>query len=64
MCRDRIKKSFDMNYDELQADAVFRANIGLDCKTVGQFLYDGGYLGKIPVDRKLKAIIKLAKARV
>lgn len=51
------------NYDELLADAVFRANIGLDCKTVGQFLYDGGYLGRIPVDRKLKAIIKLAKAR-
>ena len=59
-----IKKSCDMNYDELLADAVFRANIGLDCKTVGQFLYHGGYLGKIPIDRKLKAIIKLAKARV
>ena len=52
------------NYDELQADAVFRANIGLDCKTVGQFLYDSGYIGKIPIDRQLDHIIKLAKARV
>ena len=52
------------NYDELQADAVFRANIGLDCKTVGQFLYDSGYIGKIPIDRQLDHIISLAKARV
>ena len=52
------------NYDELQADAVFRANIGLDCKTVGQFLYDSGYIGKILIDRQLDHIIKLAKARV
>ncbi len=60
-----IRKSAPFkNYDELQADAVFRANIGLDCKTVGQFLYDSGYIGKIPIDRQLDHIISLAKARV
>ena len=59
-----IRKSCDMNYDELQADAVLRANIELERKAVGQFLYDAGYIGKIPIDRQLDAIIELAKARV
>ena len=52
------------NYNDLLADAVAHANMELKRQTVGQFLYDSGYIGKIPIDRQLDHIIKLAKARV
>lgn len=58
-----IKRSCDMNYDELQADAVFRANIKLDRETVGNYLYNSGYLGKKPMNKQLDVIISLVKAR-
>ena len=51
-------------YNDLLADAVAHANMELKRQTVGQFLYDSGYIGKIPIDRQLDHIIKLAKARV
>ena len=52
------------NYNDLLADAVAHANMELKRQTVGQFLYDSGYIGNIPIDRQLDHIIKLAKARV
>ena len=52
------------NYNDLLADAVAHANVDLKRQMVGQFLYDSGYIGKIPIDRQLDHIIKLAKARV
>jgi len=59
----RRESSF-RNYNDLLADALAHANVDLKRQTVGQFLYDSGYIGKIPIDRQLDHIIKLAKARV
>ena len=50
-------------YDDLLADAVLQANIGLERETVGQFLCDFGYVGKMPIDRQLNVVIALAKVR-
>ena len=52
------------NYNDLLAYAVAHANVDLKRQSVGQFLYDSGYIGKMPIDRQLDHIIKLAKARV
>lgn len=52
------------NYHDLLADAVAHADIDLKRQTVGQFLCDFGYVGKMPIAEKLDHIIKLAKARV
>lgn len=59
----RRESSF-RNYNDLLADAVAHANVDLKRQSVGQFLYDSGYIGKMPIDRQLDHIIKLAKARV
>ena len=58
-----IKKSCELDYNNLLADAVRRANIELKLEEVGTFLCDSGYVGKMPIERQLNEIIKLAKVR-
>ena len=59
-----IRKTASLRtYDDLLADAVLHANIDLERETVGQFLCDFGYVGKMPIDRQLKVVIALAKVR-
>ena len=58
-----IKKSCELDYNNLLVDAVRRANIELKLEEVGTFLCDSGYVGKMPIERQLNEIIKLAKVR-
>ncbi len=58
-----IKNLCNLKYNDLLADAVFHANIALESEAVGAFLYDFGYVGKIPIERQLNEIIKLVKVR-
>ena len=59
-----IRKTASLRtYDDLLADAVLHANIDLERETVGQFLCNFGYVGKMPIDRQLNVVIALAKVR-
>ena len=60
-----IRKTSDLkNYDDLLADVIFHAGIPLERQKIGKFLYDTGYIGKIPIDRQLNAILALVTVRV
>ena len=57
-----IRRSADIRtYDDLLADVVLHADIPMDCATVGQYLCDHGYVGKMPIDKQLNAIIALTR---
>ena len=55
-----IRKSCDMDYMEIMADAVAHADIFLNGVDVGQFLFDGGYTGR-SVTAKVGKIIDKAR---
>lgn len=56
-----IRKSCDMTYMQILVDAVVNANVPLKAKTVSNFLYDSGYIGRRNI-AKANEIIDKAKA--
>ncbi len=56
-----IRKSCNMDYTEIMADAVANANVTLKDTAVGKFLYENGYRGK-STTAKVSEIIDKAKA--
>jgi hypothetical protein len=56
-----IRKSYDMDYTEIMADAVANADVPLNEAAVGRFLLDSGYTGR-STNAKVTEIIDRAKA--
>ncbi len=56
-----IRKSCDMDYTEIMADAVANADVPLRNTAVGKFLYESGYTGR-STTAKVNEIVNKAKA--
>ncbi|MDR2869874.1 MAG: hypothetical protein LBV04_05455, partial [Deferribacteraceae bacterium] len=56
-----IRKSCDMSYVDIMADAITKSNIQLEKLAIGRFLYEKGYTGKSTTS-KIEEIISKARS--